>query len=309
MKQRKLISFLILVFIAVSAFGAGGKEVIPEGKLSVAVSFNAMKELTEAIGKDKVYISTIIPDSIEPHDFEPKAKDLGFLSSAKLVVYNGLGMEPWMEKAIKSVKNPQLVEVVASRGIESIALSGEDEHHHHPGVCHHHHGEFDPHAWLSLSSAQIMVKNIAAGLAMADPANADFYTANASEYAGKLQALYDEYKIKFENVSKKHFVVGHAAFGYLCRDFGLEQNSVEDVFASGEPTAKKLAELADFCKEHKVTTIFMEEMVSPKVSQTLAKEVGASVETIYTIESAEDDLSYYNRMKNNIEKIYKSLAK
>ncbi|MFH1512629.1 MAG: zinc ABC transporter substrate-binding protein, partial [Bacillota bacterium] len=97
-------------------------------------------------------------------------------------------------------------------------------------------------------------------------------------------------------------------FGYLCRDFGLTQNSVEDVFAEGEPSAQQLAELVDYCRANGVTTIFAEEMASPEISETLANEVGANVKTIYTIESAEDGLSYLERMEANLYEIYLSLA-
>jgi zinc transport system substrate-binding protein len=93
----------------------------------------------------------------------------------------------------------------------------------------------------------------------------------------------------------------------MCRDFGLEQNSVEDVFASGEPTPQQLAKLVEFAKAKKVKTIFAEEMASPAVSETLANEVGAKVKTIYTIESAEDGKTYLERMKANLEAISAAL--
>ena len=57
-------------------------------------------------------------------------------------------------------------------------------------------------------------------------------------------------KINSLKLPHKNFVTGHAAFAYLCRDFGLEQNSVEDVFAEGEPNAAQLAELIEYCKEN-----------------------------------------------------------
>lgn len=190
----------------------------------------------------------------------------------------------------------------------------DGEHHHHTEDCdcgeeHEHHGGYDPHAWLSLNSAKVMVMNISKAFSKADPTHAAFYKANAAAFITEADMLLTDYQKKFAAESHKHFVTGHAAFGYLCRDFGLEQNSVEDVFSAGEPTAKQLAALTEYCKEHNIKTIFAESMVSPEVSKTLAKEVGAEVQVIYTIESAEDHLSYMDRMKSNIEKIYKSVKK
>ena len=171
------------------------------------------------------------------------------------------------------------------------------------------HGQYDPHLWLSIKGAETEITNIKDAFVAADPDNKDYYETNCADYIAQLETLFNEYSAKFATVEKKSFVTGHAAFGYLCRDFGLTQNSVEDVFAEGEPSAQQLAELVEYCKQNGVTTIFAEEMASPDVSQTLANEVGASVKTIYTMESAEDDLSYLERMADNLSEIYESLSK
>ena len=93
----------------------------------------------------------------------------------------------------------------------------------------------------------------------------------------------------------------------MCRDFNLQQNAVTGVFSEGEPNAKELASLVDYCKKNNVKVIFAEELASPEVSQTLAREVNAKVEKIYTIESAEDGMTYLERMQSNLKKIYENL--
>lgn len=280
--------------------GSGEKATEPEvGKVKVSVTFNAMKEFVAAVGKDKVEIATIIPDGTEPHDFEPKAQDLAGLSTAKIFVYSGLGMEKWAEEAVKAADNTDLITVEASKGADAIKNTDEGEIEEH--------GQYDPHIWLSLKGAELEVTNIKDALVQADPSNKDYYETNYKDFVSQLESLYNEYNEKFQSVAKKSFVTGHAAFGYLCRDFGLEQNSVEDTFAEGEPSAQQLAELVKYCKENKVTTIFAEEMASPDVSNTLANEVGAKVETIYTIESNEDNLTYLERVTDNLVEIYDSL--
>lgn len=276
--------------------GNAGTASSNDGRIAVSVSFNAMAEFTEAVGGSHVHVSTIIPDGTEPHDFEPKATDLKAMNGAKLFVYNGLGMESWAQKAVDASGNSTLVTVEASKGATAIANSENSEE-----------GQYDPHLWLSLKGAQLEAKNIADGLKKADPAHTADYESNLSAFDGKLNALYTEYAAKFNADSKKDFVTGHAAFAYLCRDFGLTQQSVQDVFASGEPSAKRLAELIDFCKKNSVTTVFAEEMVSPDVSKALAKEAGAKVETIYTIESQEDSKDYLTRIQENLDKIATSL--
>nr|WP_123610607.1 metal ABC transporter substrate-binding protein [Mobilisporobacter senegalensis] len=284
-----------------------------EKKVKVSVSFNALKEFAEAVGKDKVEVQTIISDGIEPHDFEPKAQDLAKLSEAEIFVYNGLGMEAWADEAVKAANNEKLIVIEASEGADVITNEEHEEEEHEEEDEHeeeeHDHGKYDPHLWLSLKGAQTEVINIKEALVKADPDNKDYYEKNCNDYISQLENLYNEYNEKFQSLKKKTFVTGHAAFAYLCRDFGLEQNSVEDVFAEGEPSAKQLTELVEFCKENEVKTIFAEEMASPEVSKTLANEIGAGVETIYTMENNEDDMTYLERMTANLTKIYESLAK
>lgn len=302
--MKKWFSFLCcLMLLLAMTLLAGCSPAAPtakdNGKLNVAVSFNAMKEFTQAVGKDKINITTIIPDGTEPHDFQPTTNNMKELQQANVFIYNGFGMEPWAEKTLKSIDKKDLVAVNASQGIDPIVLTDEKERKEH--------GNYDPHCLLSLVNAQIEVKNIADALAKADPKNADFYQKNAADYNAQLQQLYTEYKAKFQSVPNKQFVTGHAAFGYLCRDFGLTQTSVESVFADGEPTTQQLANLVEYCKTHHVKTIFTEDMVSPKTSQTLANEVGASVKTIHTMESGEGSASYIDRMKEDLDEIYTSL--
>ncbi|WP_411679550.1 metal ABC transporter substrate-binding protein [Clostridium thailandense] len=305
---KKITSILIAIFTLVTFSGCGNKSVnsdktiseqSSQSKIQVAVSFNAIREFVEAIGKDKVEIRTIIPNGTEPHDFEPTARDLEYLSKSKLFVYNGAGMESWADKSIQAVNSKQLVAVEASKGFDAIKSTDEGEIKEH--------GQYDPHIWISLKGAEFEAKNIKDALEKVDPSNKDYYEKNYKDFSTQLNNLYDNYKKKFDTVNNKDFVTGHAAFAYLCRDFGLKQNSVEDVFAEGEPTPKKMADLIDYCKKNKIKTIFVEDMVSPKVSETLAKEVGAKVEKIYTVESKEDNKNYIESMKDNLDLIYNSL--
>ena len=294
---KKCLVTILIISIGFGLVACGGTKntTADDGKVKVCVTLNALKEFTVAVGGDKVQVTSIIPDGIEPHDFEPKAQDLVALSYADVFVFNGLGMESWKDEAISASANKELISVDASANVETIS-NADDEH-----------GEYDPHIWLSLKCAEIEVANIKDALAKADPINKAYYEENSRKYISEIESLYNEFNNKLSSVEKKNFVTGHAAFAYLCRDFGLEQKSVEDVFAEGEPSAKQLTELVEYCKNNGVKTIFAEEMASPEVSETLAAEVGANVETIYTIESAEDNKSYLERMRENLSKIYDSL--
>ena len=124
-----------------------------------------------------------------------------------------------MPDAIAAADNSDLIVVEASAGAAPITNLDEEE------IAEH--GQFDPHLWLSLQGAQLEALNIKNALVEADPAYADYYEANYADFASQLNTLFTEYQTKFSSVSRNHFVTGHAAFGYLCQDFGLAQNSVK----------------------------------------------------------------------------------
>lgn len=296
--MKNLLCLLFALCLAVT--GCSGKQhTIQEGKLPVVASFYAMKELTQAVGGNKVHVTTLIPEGSEPHDFLPTPRQLKQLHSAKVFIVQGLGMEPWQEEVMKAADNPKLQVMEAARQVQAIENEDEEEIEEH--------GKYDPHAWLSLLCAKQEAQTIAEALAQADPANGDYYKANARSLGQQLDGLYVEYGKKFQGTSRKEFVAGHEAFGYLCREFGLTQKSLESMFAGGEPSAREMAKLVTYAREHHVTTIFTEVNVSPKSSEALAREIGAKVVPIHTMESSEGRGGYAAQMRENLQAIYESL--
>lgn len=284
-----------------------------ETKPSITVSIFPLKEFAEEIAGDKVDINCLVPNNMEPHDYEPKTKDFEKLINSDAFIYNGLGLEEWVEKVNEVIKNEDVLIVDSSKNVDSITIEDEnheEEHNHDNEEEHdHEHGAIDPHSWLSLKEAQVQSEAIKDTLIEIDPENKSYYEQNYNEFKQKLDDLYNKYNEKFQTLQNKNFITGHAAFGYLCRDFGLEQKSVENVFGEGEPTPKQLENLVNFCKENNITTIFSESLASPKVSETLAAEVGAKVIPIYTLESQEDNKSYLEAMEYNLNQIYNCLEK
>lgn len=296
--KKKIISGVLAILTGVMLIGCNSKtenaaNSVTDEKLNVIVSIYPLKEFTEKIAGDKVNVTCLVPDNVEPHDYEPKTKDFEALSKSKVFVYNGLGMETWVDKVNEVIKDKGVTIVDSSTNVE---VRKED-------------GQVDPHIWLSVKNAEVQSENIKNALVKLDEKNKDYYEENYKKFKVELENVYNEYKPKFDSLNKKNFVTGHAAFGYLCRDFGLNQKSVENLFAEGEPTPKQLEELVKFSKENNIKTIFSESLASPKVSQTLAKEVGAEVVPILTLESKEDDKDYIQAIKYNLDEIYNCLSK
>ena len=271
----------------------------PNLTINVTVTFEAMREIASAIGGDRISISKIIPPGAGAHHFEPTARDLIGLNRADVFIKSGFDFEPWAGSAVNAAGRDNLIIVNASKHVEPIFLTD--------GGCA---GDAarDPHTWLSLKNAVIMATAVRDAFIEADPDGAEYYRDNFDTFAQSANALFNKYYARFDTLTNRTIVVSHAVFGYLVRDFNLYQKSIQGVFAEGEPSARALTKLIEFSRERNISTIFKEYTGNHHVAKTLANELGAAVKVIYTIESPEKGLSYFERMERNLNVIYNSLS-
>lgn len=317
--RKKIIFSAIITTLLVGLVGctyskdSNTDKIEEESKIKVTTSIYPIKEMAKSIGGDKISVRSMVPDGAEPHDFEPKAKDMVELSKSNLFIYNGLEMEHWVDKVLDTAGEENIKSINTSKNASIIEVNNEihedkfEDGHNHTEEDGHNHGRIDPHIWLSPIEALKQGKEIEQGLIEVDPANKKYYEENYIKFSEQLNDLYEEYKEKFKEITNKNFVTSHGAFAYLCRDFGLTQNSVEDAFGEGEITPKHLKELSDYCKKNNVKVIFTPDTESEKVSDTLAKEINAKVAKISSLETKSQDKSYLEIMKNNLETIYQNM--
>lgn len=277
-----------------------------DGKLTVYTSFYPMYDFASKIGGDKVTIVNMVPAGTEPHDWEPTAADITGLEKADIFIYNGAGMEHWAEDILESLSNKDLISVEASKGIALM------EGHHEEEGDDDGEEEYDPHVWLSPTNAQLEIKNIKDALVSADPDNKDYYEENYSKYSKELEVLDKEFKDALSVLPNKDIIVAHQAFGYLCSAYDLNQVPIEGLSPDSEPDPAKVAEIIDFAKKHNVTVIFFEELVSPKVAQTIADAIGARTDVLNPLEGLSDKQQaagddYFSVMRQNLETLKTAL--
>lgn len=329
MKFKKIVPILALGLV----LSGCGQKVNQADKLQVYASFYPMYDFAKKIGGDYVDVHNMTPVGTEPHDYELTTKDIKNLNEADLLIYNGNDMEHWVSDVVKSLSNKKLEVVEASKGIELIRgghhhhHDHESEHkheeHHHEHESEHKHEEHkhehshdenanDPHTWLSLRLAKIELKNITDALVKKDEKHADYYKKNYEKYSKELSDLDSQYTEKLSKFAGKKIVVAHQAFGYMCKDYKLEQIAIEGLSPDSEPTAAKVKEIIEEVKEHNIKVIFYEELVDPKVANTIAKETGAKTDVLNTLEGlSEKDIKegkdYISVMKSNLESLVKAL--
>lgn len=250
-----------------------------------------MADFTRQIGGDLLQVDTLIADGVEPHDWEPTAKDLTKLGNARLFVYNG-GVENWARPALEAVKDKQVASVEAGKGLF-------DEKATH----------VDPHVWLSPRKAVLEVAAITAALVQADPEHAAVYKKNSEAYQEKLLQLDQRLTELAAKAPQKLFVTTHAAFGHLAEDYGLQQVAIMGISPDAEPTPADLKNLISTIKDNQVKYVFFETLVSPRIAQIVAEASGAETLVLDPLEglseagrnNGDDYLKIMTRNIDNLE--------
>mgnify|MGYP004598595427 FL=1 len=282
-----------------------------DGRLRVLTSFYPMYDFACKIGGDCIDVTNMVPSGTEPHDWEPSTNDLKNLEKADVFIYNGADMEPWADDLLVS-RSDTLHVVEASENVELRTTDGEHEHaHEHEGVDHHH-GDFDPHVWLDPENAKIEMEAIRDALCAADPENSTVFQSNYEKYAAELDALDAEFREKLAPLPNRTIVVAHEAFGYLCDAYGLTQVGIEGLSPDSEPDPGRMAEVIDFVRDHSISTIFFEELVSPKVAEAIASETGAQAKMLSPLEGLSDEQAaagadYFSVMHDNLAALMEAL--
>jgi len=319
---QTLVAILIIMTIIAGCGRSGGDSKLAEDKTNVVTSFYPLYFLAQQIGGDKVQAINLIPAGIEPHEWTPKSRDLFMTSQAQLFLYNGAGMEGWVDNFLKGLsKDSKLLTKSASDGIVLIDSEGKEDGHNHSedgdgndghNEEHHHAGDHDPHTWVSPKSMIIMADNVLQGLITVDSKNKSVYESNYKALKQQLEELDADYTAKLSTVSKKEIVTSHQSFGYLARDYGLEQVAIMGLSPDAEPRAQDLLRITNFVKEHGITHIFFEELVSDKLAKTLASEAGISTLVLNPMEGLtpsqeESGEDYFSIMRTNLQNLQQAL--
>jgi len=251
--------------------------------LKIFTSFYPIYDFVKKIGKDRVDVSTIVPASIEPHDFEPTARQIIELQKADVIFINGAGFESWINK----IGNAAIVDLSKDLPIENIGSTP------------------DPHIWLDPNLVKAYSKTIFEKLVSLDPQNTDIYTNNFNEFNSKLELLNSDINTNLTNCNLNDFIAFHDAFGYFAKRYGLIQHSISGPSPEGDINPQKIADAIKLAKQLGVNIIFSEDNVEPRLSNTIANEIGGKVMILSPIEMITQEEQTSN--KDYFSKIYDNL--
>lgn len=318
--MNKTYSFLLVAAVLLMGAGCASNsnpkptEVNTE-KPTVVATFFPIAEVSRAVVGDLANVIVITPEGTEPHDYEPTPKQIEQILSADVFFMNGEGLDPWSEKLRADLDGKKVIILELTDGIELKEGHTHDEHETETKDEHDEASEAgkDPHVWLDPTVMMRAATALRDEMMTIDPNNATRYAQQTQVFLSALESLDQAYKTGLSTCEKNSIIVSHDAFAYLSGRYGFTTHAIAGLSPSAEPSAKQLAELADEARENKTEYIFFESLVSPKLAETLAAEVGAKTLVLTPLEGRNEEeaaanATYISLMEQNLNNLKTALA-
>jgi zinc transport system substrate-binding protein len=287
---------------------AGTSEV---AKLNIVAAAYPFQFVVERVAGDHGQVSSLTQPGAEPHDLELTPQQTAEVIEADLVVY---------EKTFQTAVDDAVAQADQGNVFDTttvVPLQDTGSEHSHEGEEHaegekqaageeHAEGEehaLDPHVWLDPNNMVTIGNAIAGKLGAIDPDRAADYTANAKALETEVLALDQEYTAGMQNCERTEFITSHEAFGYLAKRYGLTQIGISGLSPDAEPSPARIAEVQAEAKEHGITTIFYETLVSPDVAKSIAGDLGLKTDVLDPVEGITPDsrgTDYVSVMRSNL---------
>lgn len=279
---------------------AGGDE-----PLDVVVGFYPYEYVAQQVGGDDVTVSNLTAPGAEPHDLELSPQQVAEVAEADLVLYSP-GFQPAVDEAVEQHSADRSFDVLGAVELREYEEAAHSEEEAHAEEGHAHDGE-DPHIWLDPTRLATVADAVAEQLAERSPERAEGFRTRAAELRTELEALDAELQAGLSSCARDDLVTSHDAFGYLADRYGLEQVAIGGLSPEDEPSVRRLAEVAQIAKERQVTTVFFEELVSPRVAESLAREIGAQATVLSPLEVPSESGDYVEAMRANLQTLRTAL--
>jgi len=287
----RLLSVLVLLVALPGCAALSDESPGSADGVQVATAFYPLQYVAQRVAGDRATVENLTQPGKEPHDLELTVTETAVIADADLVIHER-GFQPGVDEAIAQNATGEVIDAAATVGLEPFdEASGEG------------HGDLDPHFWQDPLRMADLGDAVAAELGRADRGNADVYEANAGELRSDLESLDADYARGLANCERTTVVVSHDAFGYLGK-YGLEMEPIAGLSPGAEPTPADLARLQDLIRDEGVTTVFSERLVSPRLSQTLADDMGITSAVLDPVEGLSDETAgedYLSLMRANLD--------
>ncbi len=286
------------------------------GQLKVVTAFYPLQFVAERVAGQHGAVSSLTQAGAEPHDVELTPRQVASVSDADAVVYIK-GFQPAVDEAVAQSGNAHVLDTT---GVVPLQTQAEEHAHDHaddsPGDVHsedaeegHEHGGIDPHVWLNPQNMVTITEAVVDQLSGIDPDHAADYRANGAALQGELRTLDTSYTTGLKTCDRREFITSHAAFGYLAEQYDLTQIGISGLTPDAEPSPARIAAVQQEARDHGVTTIFYETLVSPAVATSIAGDLGLRTDVLDPIEAITPESrgdNYIAVMQSNLAALEKA---
>jgi zinc/manganese transport system substrate-binding protein/manganese/iron transport system substrate-binding protein len=300
---------LLLAIVTLPAGSANAADKPPADRLKVATSVAPITDIVRQVGGDAIEVTGVIPEGRDSHTYEPAPSDARILSSADVIIMNGLHLETPIQKLalkVKKTKAPifELGEAAITRDDWQFDFSFPKEK-----------GNPNPHLWVDIAFAGRYAEITRDRLSRVDPAHARIYAANTTAYLAKLSRLDNAAFACVASIpaANRKLVTYHDSFAYFAPRYGMQVIAAVQPADFAEPAPKDVAAIIDQLRLEKVPAIFGSEVFPSPVLEQIAREAGAK----YVTDLRDDELpgepntpghTYVAMMVNNLTEIVGGLG-
>ena len=303
-KQKTLIITTILItallITAASAFFSTKQQT---SKLQVAASFYPLAFFSQEIGGEYVQVTQLAPSNTEIHNWEPSASDITAAEDADVIVYNGAGLDQWMQNellpALSNAKSRLTVDTTSGLPLLlTSGTSGENET-----------GPNDPHTWVSPYMAKLQAEKIYNALVQRDPTHESYYTYNWQNLKNTLEQIDNNYTAALATKQKNTIFVSHAAYGYLAYRYNFEQQGVIGLSADEQPSAATIANILNLMEQYQTYVVYVDPIYSQNYAQTLKTELETqtghpvTILNLYLMLGPTDGNNYLDQQTLNLQNL------
>ena len=255
---------------------SGGIADAPPDGVRVLATTSILGDVVGHLGGEGIDLEILIPAGVDPHDFAPSAQQVAAISSADLIVANGLGLEEGLQDVLAQAQSEGISLIEVGEGVDPLhATEAESE------------GAFDPHFWQDPLRMKVAVDVIARALTDAGLAE---NTLRVGEYQAEIDATHSEIVGTLEPIpaGRRLLVTDHDAFAYFADRYGFEVigTIVPGGSTLAEPSSAEIAELVGAIIANDVPAIFVENITSSGLAEVLAEETGTSIEIVLLVSDA-----------------------
>ena len=257
---------------------AGGGDQAPTDKVRVIATTSILGDVVSRLGGDGIELDVMIPRGIDPHDFSPSAQQVAAISSADLIVANGLELEEGLEDVLAQAKSEGIAVIEVGPQVDPLPASEGDGDGD---------GAFDPHFWQDPIRMKKAVELLGLGLVSAGVPEAQQLTA---AYQAEIDATQEQIVATLDPIpsNRRLLVTNHDAFGYFADRYGFQVIGI--IIPGGstlaEPSSAEIAALVETIVANKVQAIFVENIGSFDLADILAAETGTEVEVVQLVSDA-----------------------